>query len=299
MKHILGIVFLVVMSMALFGQESSENHSRRLILSGIQISGGLSHNMNYSQTFAQFQKLVPHSEVLTAHPYEGYHSWPTTYWTHTGVVGASLRFRLAEPGNRNAEKGPEFRLGIRYNGTSFHFLDAGRADPYRIDTLYNGQGDEIGHIDSVESKSYTMIYNSNQLQLDFSMIYTTTPHLRLALFGGIGVAGGISTRSWAEIRHRTSTYHAMNVESLGYNIHYHTFSEHAYHNNDESATGNTGGVVYLPMGLRFRPGESGSLAGLFQVFYELQPGIHWMHIQGSDPLVQTGINQRIGISLNW
>jgi hypothetical protein len=299
MKQILFFFIVVAIPFSLWGQEFSEKPSRKLTLSGIEVSGGVSHTMNYSQTFAQFQALVSHSEVLTKHPYEVYHTWPATYWTNSGVAGAALRFRMAKPGSRDVGKGPEFRLGIRYQGNHYHFLNTNHREAFLIDSLYNGQGEVIGHIDSVESHFYTLLYKSDQLHVDFSMIYSTRPDLRFTLFGGIGVAGGFSTRSWLQVNQFTRTYSISQIQGYGYAHHYQHYFYLIPQTTREQAPGNAGGIVYLPMGLRFRPGKSDSEARHLQLFYELQPGIHWMKIKGSDPLVQTGVNQRIGISLNW
>ncbi len=299
MKYTIGFFIAFLVPFALFGNGNSENPNRKLMLHGIQFQGGFLHAMNYPGSLAYLQALVPDAEIWQSQSFEGYHSWPTTTWTNSGVAGVSVLFRFAEPGSRSQSREPQFRLGIRYQGNHYDFFNANRSEAFLIDSLYNGQGEVIGHIDSVEAHFYHLFYKSDQLHVDFSMIYSTRPDLRFTLFGGIGVAGGFSTRSWLQINHYTRTYSSSHIRDYGYADHYQHYFYLNPHRTLEQAPGNAAATFYLPMGLRFRLGQHGSRLEHVQLSYELQPCIQGIFIRGFDPLVQTGVMQSIGISLQW
>jgi len=202
MKYFVTVIAFVVLSLSLRGQEMLSIPTSKWQIIGIQFSGGPNHTLNYPGTFDQFQALARNTEILAKHPFEGYEVYPMAYWRHSGGIAAAVAFRQ---NRRNSAKvnGPLFRLGLRYQEAGHQFLIAGKVNYFPHDTLYNTNGDLVGYVDSVAWKRYDMDYDSYQLHLDFSMIYSTHQAHRVALYGGIGLSGGLSTRAWVRISKKT------------------------------------------------------------------------------------------------
>jgi hypothetical protein len=299
MKYFVSVIVFVVLSTALRGQEAIKTPASKWHLIGIQVSGGSNHTMNYPGTFTQFEALGTNAEILTRHPYQGYYQHPTPYWYHTGGTSVSVGFRPGKSGTARRLNSPLIRLGFNYKGAGHRFLDAGRSDSYRYDTLYNAQGDQIGFMDSTVYQRYSMLYNSYQLQLDASVIFSTHTAQRVSLFGGLGVAGGLSTRAWVEISYRTHSSRQTIFNVPGYTQHDESSLFFANDNEKEPTSGSSSAVIFLPMGVKAKLGKMGALADHLQLFYEIQPGIHTMHIRNSGTFIHTGVQQRLGFCVNW
>lgn len=299
MKHFVIVFTSFLFAVALNGQEPNTKPPCKWNLVGIQVSGGSNHTMNYSGTYDQFQALAVNTGILTRHPYEDYQQFPSPHRYHTGGISAALDFRPGRSVESRRLNTPLIRLGVSYKGAGHHFLDAGRSDSYRYDTLYNAQGDQIGFRDSIIYQRYSMIYNSYHLQLDASVLYSTSAAHRVSLFGGFGVAGGLSTRAWVEIAYRSHSYRQYVFVEPGYTPNDGSWLSFDYDNEKEPTSGSTSAVIYLPMGVKVKLGKKGALADHLQLFYEIQPGIHTLHIRNSGTFIHTGVQQRLGFSVNW
>ena len=194
---------------------------------------------------------------------------------------------------------PLLRLGISYfSGTSITSAFY-KEERFPYDTLTSSQTGQVIYIDSINSKSYSMNYSSEQLRLDASLIFRTNPEARWSLFAGIGVNAGLSINASTDIyfnRYESSDTRFINGNGS---------SPYGYSNTDNSKSenfknkSNFGLSTYIPMGVDFRIGKKKEFWKRTHLFYELRPGVNITSIPELRTITNSSIQHGIGLRVSW
>jgi hypothetical protein len=173
-----------------------------------------------------------------------------------------------------------------------------RQDRRPYDTLSSAQTGQTVYMDSVTTKTLGMNYTWEQVRLDGSLIFSTNPEARWALFSGIGFSAGVSINSNTEIYYNNSgsiESHSPNSTQTSYSSYY---SERSMTERFRNKT-NLGFLAYVPLGIDFRMGKRREFWKRMHLVYELRPGINMTSVPELRVIANAAIQQGLGVKVAW
>lgn len=278
------LVFLAVSVLA-----TAQNS--KVYVSDAWIIGGFSLNQINHPGVDNFRKLAPGSAILNRdfsvyNEYDAFNSGGSS----GGAAGITLKFK------KDGEKkqgGPELRLGIIKNTNYLLMQSFSKYETYRIDTLASAQNGTTYYMDSVGATNISMDYYTQQINLDISMIYRSNPESRWGVFGGVGIANGMSYYSSTRINQfiysYTNTY--SNSQSVSNQLLDASSTVTENFRNDPVFSS----VVYLPFGIDWRIGKKKAFWMPIHLYYEMRTGIALSAIPEIGTQIHGFYNGNIGL----
>lgn len=264
--------------------------------SDVYISAG----MNWSQpsgSLSDFQKLAPNSAILN-NDFSGFTS--SDYYYYSGHQAEGRASFLVGIDFKNKETGefggtPQLRVGLTYSSgvsLSYNLWNETRTT---YDTLTSSRTGNKAYVDSIYSESYAMDYSTENLMLDVSLVFKTNPDARWSLYGGIGVAAGLSFNA----RTFVSEYQYSSISNQGQ--YYDKYYNDNYDGNDEYESFRNENTFlltgYIPLGVDFRIGKKSEFWKRTHLFFELRPAINYSHIPELGNYVQGSLQHSFGIRI--
>jgi len=246
-------------------------------------------------TVDEFRALASQSTLLDR-DFQGFSSFPgytsDLSQAFTGMVG----FRLANHDRSAYHSNPVFRAGIGYYAQTLMTNQLYRKQTKPWDTIYSAQTGLLNYVDSVIIENYQMKYRAEQIRLDISVIFTTSPAERWSVYSGVGVIAGLSFNSYTEVyydKHKTVEPHQANGTYI------YTTSPPVSHDKTERFTNRNGYVysLYIPLGIDFRIGKRIDFLRQIHLVYEARAGLHVNRIPELNTYTTADILQNIGIRL--
>lgn len=256
-------------------------------LSEVFISIGQNLKSTTTGTLQDFRKLAPRSEILKNdftgfHSNNGYITEMNTYFSIMAGINPKC-CKTSNPGSSLLRVGINFGDGMRFS----NYLD--KSTRTAFDTLISGQTGEYYYRDSVLDEYCDMTYISQELNIEGSYIFRTSPERRWSFFAGFGVSGGFTFNNSVSINQYSYESRSIRLQNGD------TFYENSYSYNENNSINEVFRLkssfttsFFLPLGVDFRIGKRRDFLKKFHLFYELRPGIQVRNIPELDTF--TGIS---------
>jgi|GEM_PF-2166407 len=279
-------LFLASFAMVFAG--SLQAQSNQLILSGIQfqVIGAVQQSGSY--TLADFQSFAGGSALLNTNFY-GYEKKDLGMSADIGF-GAQANFKWNAGGE--VKKNRRIQLGLAGGMSTAGSLLYERQTRVTGDSIYDGAGTLLGHIDSTYHSTYDAQYSGNFLRLDASVLWSTDEERRFSFYTGGGLMlGGLfnahTTVVNSEWVNASYVYQIGNTSSLGYHMRPDAQSE------SFSSKGGWYANLYLPLGVNLSLGKTHPFWSHANLYSEWRPSIVFQNY------AQTGVKTVFGVGHTW
>jgi len=142
--------------------------------------------------FNDFQKMA--GSLLL--PDSAANFFNTSAWrSATNVFSVVGAWQLGNKEGSERRLSLSVRAGLLFNGGRTMNGRYFQSSRHRIDTLYNASGTQMILVDSIKSFDKDVFHESNRVMLDLGIYVRLFPENRWSLFGGFGIAPGITFNS--------------------------------------------------------------------------------------------------------
>ncbi|WMJ74342.1 hypothetical protein RCC89_14380 [Cytophagaceae bacterium ABcell3] len=294
MKNLILITSFLIFSFHTFAQEQQSKFIR---ISDFYLQGGTFGERGRFKTLEETQRALPESDLLRQ-DYDGYQRTPEFYYLNTGTLSLLVGFQFAKSNGEGYRSNPRLRLGLIYlSGTALH-SSYRRQDRYHVDNLTSENTGQVYPVDSVSQRTLQTRLLSEQIHLEGSLIFSTNPEKRFTLFSGLGITGGASFQSNAEVRHTQQSYTTHPPEND--RMHISPFYEGEEYQQEDIRTGTLfGASAYVPLGVNFRFGTTDDFWKLLNLYYEARPSLQFTSIPNLSMQTTAVIHHNIGLRVSW
>ena len=253
--------------------------------------------MEPAGTLEDFRRLAPGSILLNK-------DYSTFEQSRGQSIDADAEFSAAIgisflDKKKNDYRNMKLRIGVNYLSYSSLTSNYSKATYTRYDTLSSSHGGSAAYLDSVRSESLNMRYASREIRADISLIFSTNPAARWALYGGIGATVGASIKSYTDVSYSDyfsieSTYEGA-ATTLGSN------SSDNYNSVTERITSKNGigYSVYIPMGIDYRMANKSEFWKRIHLFYEAKPFVNFSNAGELGTVSNVGVNNGVGLRVKF
>ena len=301
MKKINVLLLLSLISSSFFtiGQETEETPVKRIKISDFILYSGLSLERTNLGSFNDFRTLAPESELLQndmslINQNQGYS------YLNNGNFSVLLGIQFSDKNRTSYSPNPLLRIGLTYSSSSrLSTSNYGeKRSPY--DTLASTQTGNETYIDSVYTERYSMDYNSEQIQVNASLIFRTDPEARWSLFSGIGFTAGISINSSTGIHYLSEDWKEEVQSNDGLSVNNQHQDRKIIEDEFETFENETnyGFSAYIPIGVDFRIGKKKEFWKKTHLFYEVQPTLNVYTIPELGTFNNVNFRHGIGVRMN-
>lgn len=290
-QRLLLILAILCLSSNTFAQEGEADEMRKLSVTDVFIQIGSFTELTNDGSLADFRKLAPQSDILKDDLSDFSQSGGNIY-TGSTALSISLGIQFKDSERARLKANPLLRLGLTYLSGSSLSTGFNKSERFPIDTLVSASTGQVYYVDSLSSENYNMEYLSEQIRLDAALIYRTNPAARWSLYGGIGLAAGISLNARTEIYYN-DFFFDEDFHGSGYSRDGSARSERI--DNDM----NFGFLTYIPLGVDFRLGTNKEFWKRTHLFYEVSPGINFTSIPELNTVANASIRSGLGLRVNW
>lgn len=272
--------------------------AQALKFSDVYISAGANWTTN-DGTLEDFMKLAPNSKLINSDfsEFNGSHSY--FYTGNHSAARASFLVGLDILKDGTPGKfAPQLRVGLTYSPGIFLTYSFNKDESFPYDTLTSSQTGNHILVDSVNYQGYSFGYSSDNLLLDISIVFKTNPLARWSLYGGIGIAGGMSLNA-TTTAHYYENYH-LTSNNDNYTPLNNEFRDYSSHNQDEIFRNENSFLVsgYIPLGVDFRIGKNKEFWKRTHLFAELRPAVNMNFIPELGTYTQASFSHNIGIRIS-
>lgn len=286
---------LVIVTWYCSAQVVEEPKPKLVHIQEVAVVTGFSFSQSATLQMSEFQKLMPNSVLLNQNM-AGYQDSYFGFWDVDRVFGVMLGMQIRDKAGLGYKKNATVRLGFQYSTGVFFAANKYRVTQTTIDTLVAQQSGELYFVDSVNTRSYSASYGSNQLRLDIAALYSTNREARWSLYGGIGINAGFSLYAQTYVSYRESTNEKINIgyyeiNNRGQNL----------DNVDESIRNKMNTVFsgYVPLGIDFRIGKHRPFWKQVHLTHELNPTLRITYIPELGTYPEALLFQQFGIKVRW
>ncbi|MEX1190837.1 MAG: hypothetical protein WED10_11560 [Brumimicrobium sp.] len=247
----------------------------KLKITEVYLTGGFSNNEISNASHADFQLLAPNSNILeqNAETFDNASSYYSPYRTNGGFsLQTGIQFVDKESGN--LKKNPTLRLGLRYGNVNQLNGWSTTEELSAYDTLVSQNTGELHYLDSINRRTVTGNYSSEQISLDASLIFRTNQDLRWSVYGGLGLSVGFTINATTNIEYREKN----DTEIRGYSSDYYYIEDENIITENYRNKSSIIGSLYAPIGVDFRLGKNSPFWNMFHLFAEAQPSINFYNI---------------------
>ena len=290
-------IIALLFSAAAFSQEQTTKTIKKISIQDVIVQRGSFASRTPISTPSDFNKLAPNS-LLLKNDMSGFSQSNRNNVEIRNSFSVIMGLRFSDKENTSYRANPLMRLGVSYYSGTF-FRDAlQRKDRIAYDTLTSSQTGQALYVDSVVTRRYGMNYSAEQIRLDGSVIFSTNPEARWALYSGFGATAGVSVNAKTEIYYTEDT----NIETRypeGYT------QSSRYRNSDNTQwesfrnKNNFSASAYVPLGVDFRIGKKSEFWKRTHLFYEIRPGIDFTSVPEIGTVVNSGIQFGSGLRVSW
>jgi hypothetical protein len=277
LKHTLSALLLTGLATGIVAQEQDEP-IKRVRVTDFYLTSGLVFGTSPTWNIADFQTLAPNSELLSQ-DFSGYTGSPFSSgfgfgMNTTNQVTMMIGMNFSDKEKTKIKGNPHLRVGLSYRGGSLISGNLYRTDRFSFDTLTSSGGTAYT-VDSVFNNNYNMSYSTQQLHLDASLIFRTSPERRASLFGGIGVMAGMGINSRTTVDYNQSrgtlvNYPSYQTDNFGMYV---TNGDMTYASETIRNKSVFGMNVYVPMGLDLRLCNRNEFWKRVHLSLEMRPGL--------------------------
>ncbi len=288
---------LMLFSTASFSEEQMVKTIEKVKIQDVIVQVGGFASRTPIRTPGDFNKLAPNSKLLK-NDMSGFSHSSGHNIASMSSFSVMVGIRFSDQERSTYKANPQLRLGFSYYNAGFFQEALKRQDRVAYDTLTSSQTGQVLYVDSVITKRYGMNYSAEQIRLDGSIIFSTNPEARWALYSGFGATAGVSLNTQTEIYYTEYTeietrYPEGYTQSSGYRSSDYTQWESFRSKNNFSAS------AYVPLGVDFRIGKKSEFLKRTHLFYEIRPGIDFTSIPEIGTVINSGIQFGSGLRVSW
>jgi hypothetical protein len=276
-------------------QEEQKKEVKKISFNDIYFHAGF-FSIPKTDNISDFKLLAPKSFLLNNNDLSGY-TYDYDFIFNLRVLTSSMagiKFRNKEKtGYRTNSK---VRLGLSYLfGTGFT-TSIHKNEIQRLDSTINQFGYKV-YNDSIYRKSYSMVYSSNQLRFEASVIFQSSSEKRWSIFGGIGFTTGASLNAHTYIFYGHSSHIQRTNEWGGYD----SSSSYRYFNVSENYKNrnNFAFSIFAPYGIDFKIGKRSELWKHIHVYYELRPVLDYIVVPELGTISDLGLQTNLGLRFSF
>jgi hypothetical protein len=251
-------------------------------------------------TLSDFKQLAPTSVLLNEIPstsVQGGNSLNNDYF-YSFLIGLQLNNKSNAP----YKGSPILRLGISSGystsiSNSYLLQTSGR-----YDTITFSQNETTLFVDSTLLEFNSMNYSAHQIKLNASLNFTTKPAKRWSVFGGIGLAAGISVDAKTDIyRSIDRNIDIASGQQINSPYLYNTNMSNGYYtgvdrkNESFKNKTNTTLSAFLPIGVDFRLGTLRDFYKKIHLFYEFRPTVNYTIVPELRTFCNISLQHSLGI----
>lgn len=301
MKSINSIAALILISIPFigFGQTNQDKPVKKMRISDFYVHTGMSFQTNVYGSILDYRALAPQSDLTT--DLSGSNLYRTSIVSGRTSLSIMMGIQFSDKEKSFYKANPKLRLGFTFSPGKSFYGGSFKENRFPFDTLVSSQTGENIYIDSVITESNGVFYNSDQIRLNASLIFSTNPEKRWALYSGIGVTAGISLNQNTTVSYskngRTDEVQAINPNMhsniTGYSTTYESISE-SYRNKT-----NFGFSAYIPVGVDFRIGNKREFWKRTHLFFEFQPAVDVTSVPELKTYTNLRFNSGLGLRVNF
>lgn len=292
MKKILLYIILNLPAF-LFSQESFP----LIKVSDFYLSAG-AHSGNYSLNLNDLIFLGQNATILPSDLSEYFGQTIFDNSSQGSMLSMSLGFSFLDKKNNNYRSNPQLKAGLMFIRTNSWNSSLEKESFLRFDTLISSTTNNVIYIDSVYNTQIQIDYQTEFLLLDLELMYKTDPAERWHVFGGIGLAGGISLNASTKVNVYHQKYQKYVNPSLTDGLYaLNTFSTNV---NSEVTKNDLSILAQLqfPVGVSFRISDSVNFWKRINAYFEATPLLQYIKIPETGTYFPVGIKFGLGIKVN-
>lgn len=277
----------------------------------VSILGGFMIGSSQYVSIADYSKLAPESKLLKA-DLSQYIQSESYAINGSGNFSVLLGMRFGKKDGTAYKPNPILRAGFSYFNSANFSSGLYQSTNKRYDTLLSYQtGTEI-FVDSVSQRNYNMMYNSQQIRLDLSLIFRTDGKARWSFYSGIGLNAGVSLNAKTQINYSNYAYtetdgktSASTNQASSYPFYVSFYNSAPPESEVTSYTetfrnkNNTAFSAYVPLGVDFRIGKKRAFWKRTHLFCEFRPGINSTSIPELGTFNSAYWQTNFGVKINW
>ena len=264
---------------------SQEEGNSGLLFNGISYGIGPYSVSNGVSSLATFKKLAPTSDFLNV-DLNDFDNSNGFYDTQTStIISAAAYFKVIGKEKPNKLFNQSFRIGISYTDQSTFYDSYSRSETFTVDTLTSNTTGIQYPIDSTATERLSMDYYQTQLYIDAAYLFQTGEINRFSLYGGLGAMIGFTIDAYTSIRlDEDFTYSANSPRQFADPDITFDFKEENYKNKGGMAF-----ITYIPVGVDFRIGNTGTFWKNSHLGAEVRPSIYINQIPELETEVTTAL----------
>lgn len=264
---LLHFVFCLVIINSISAQQN-ESKAPKLKLSEIGAFRGIGL-VNFENYNPAIQNPFVQSDLKF--PAEDYDYFDDINFLHQRFIGVQAGFWIHNKSKNKYSDRVKLQFGLNLVQSS-DGLTSFNQSRTRVDTVFVEQYNQFFSVDSFYNESFTYDYRFNQIRLETSLQFYTSPVNQLQFYTGIGVGLAFSNKrslSYQVNERIVNLYRSLTVDSL-------IFSEQLPGANntrsgDVNLSNQFSAYVFVPLGFQIRLGVGDSFLSRLSVFGELRP----------------------------
>jgi hypothetical protein len=300
MPNWIAVAIILFFSFGAAGQDiGAPGKIKLLTLTESSTSFGYHNTGQQASSIDQFRAILGPSEIFSQIPadLEQQKSWFSFYYQGPSVFSTALHFRMADSKRESFRGAPQFRLGISYRGGNMLSGYFTKVTQQQIDSVMNTVTGEMDYIDSMHRTNLAFRFNSEQLFLDASMVFTTSADRVFSIYTGAGLSAGIPIMSNASITfydgHLRITRTSDGQET------YHEATTLKILEEFPSGSPHVLLIPYVPIGVNMRLSKKNPFLSQVSLFYEGRAGLYVRVLKGSDNVINFARHHTLGVKVRW
>ncbi|PKP19681.1 MAG: hypothetical protein CVU05_10810 [Bacteroidetes bacterium HGW-Bacteroidetes-21] len=266
----------------------TDSSGRGMTISEVYFHYGSTFSGHKSIGFEDFKKLAPMS-VLMAGDFSDF-----SYWSNTDGYNANVNMGLSlSPTVQNEKYDMKIRFDLSFVSQTPFTLILQKTDRTTFDTLVSNSTGKKIPVDSIKNWTKTLSLETEQLEINSSVIFSTSPLKRWSFYGGVGFFGAYTVYAQTRIENQ---YYAYTDPYIANN----TYIETPFFYESEVFTNNSGYTFggYIPVGLSFRVSKNQKFWERMSIIYEMQFGYQDLFISELGNFSGAFTRQKFGLRFN-
>ena len=300
MKNKILIATAIILNSTSLIYSQEENKVKRLTIHDYTFQATGYYAKENESSLSDFKQLAPTSVLLNEFPNSSIQGGKSL--NSNQFYSLLIGLQLKNKSNASYKGSPILRLGISSGYSTTISNSYQLQTSARYDTITFSQSGTTLFIDSTFSEYNSMNYSAHQIKLNASLNFTTKPEKRWSLFGGIGLAAGVSVDA------KTDVYRSIN-RNVGIAVGQQINSPYSYNTNMSNGyfTGadwkyetfknktNTTLSAFLPIGVDLRLGKLRDFYKKIHLFYEFRPTVTYTFVPELRSFCNLSLQHSLGI----
>ncbi len=296
MKKNILLVYLSLWFVPVHAQSDTIELFSPVIISDVSVNTGWSASTMEIFTVNDFRKLAPNGSLLKNA--NGLYSGYLSNEFNNSMFSLSVHLKFADKIKGTMKLNPQVRAGLMFYGAGEHSTVFFNQQRIPIDTLTSSNSNAVIYVDSVNEQRYYCTYNSHQIRLDLSVLFSTNGKSAWKLYSGLGFTLGSTVNN-------TTTVQLQKNENVEYYFpggqYYASQSIYPFFNDQIERFVNKNsivGSVYAPLGASLRLGKRREFWKRLYVYYEVRPSIDYFNIPEIKSITSGNVNQMLGLKVS-